>query len=41
MRVRAYAHVILNVTPNHYDLYNYKDIHNHLYYHKYPHNLYY
>ena len=23
------ARVILNVTPNHYDLYDYKDIHNH------------
>ena len=39
MRVRACARVILNVTPNNYDLYDYKDIHN-LYYHKYPHNQY-
>ena len=33
------ARVILNVTPNLYYLYDYKDIHNRLY-HKYPHNQY-
>ena len=39
--MRACARVILNVTQNHYYLYDYKDTHNHLDYHKYPHNQYY
>lgn len=41
IRACACVRVILNVTPNCLDLYDYKDIHNHLYYHKYPHNQYY
>lgn len=42
MRVRMRVRACVNVIPtNRTYLYDYKDIHNHQYYHKYPHNQYY